>query len=83
MHTDPGRTREQLDRAVVVCWTEPARDDEQVVGQPFCQRTLEVGRIVTDDRDARGLEPEPEQPRTSSEPDATIATRGRDANRWP
>ena len=55
---DAGGLREQLDRAVVVRRAEAARDDEQVVREPFGERSLEVGRVVADDRDPRRLEPE-------------------------
>ena len=74
----------------------PPETHEQVVGEPLAQRCLEVGRVVADDRDARRVEAEPEQrrgeiravavgrsPRTSSEPDATIAARRATRGRQP
>jgi len=86
----PAAPCEQLDRAVVVCRTEPTRDDEQVVSETFAERGLEIGRFVADDRDARRSMPSRSSeaartgplrscrsPRTSSEPDATMAARSR------
>ena len=88
---DAGRTREQLDRAVVVRRPEPARDDEQVVPRAprasAAERSagssptivIRAGSMPSRSSDAARNGPfrSFRSPRTSSEPDATIAARGR------
>ena len=57
----PGHARHELDRPVVVRRPESARDEADIGLESFAQGGLELGRIVADDRDPRGLEPEPER----------------------
>ena len=52
-----GDAREHLDRPVVVGRAKAARRHEEVSGEPFPQRRLELRVAVADDRDPRGLEP--------------------------
>ena len=86
----PGRTGQELDRAVVVRRAETTRDTEQVV--PRALRAARVSRsagVVSDDGYPGGSIPSRNSdaarygpfrslrsPRTSSEPDATIAPSG-------
>jgi len=66
------RSREQLDRAVVVGRAEPARDDKQLVRETFAERRFEIGRLVTDNCDARRVDAEPQQRRCEERPVAIL-----------
>ena len=54
---DPRRAPEHLHGPVVVRRAETAGDETRVRIQPLAQRRLQLGRRVSDDRDAGGLEP--------------------------
>ena len=58
---DAGDARDELDRPVVVRRPEPAGDEADVGLERLAQRRLELGGVVADDRDAGGLQPEPER----------------------
>ena len=55
-----GGAGDHLHGAIVVRRPEPARDDAEIGSEPFAQRGLEIGRVVSDDRDPRGVETERE-----------------------
>src|SRR5439155_7690037 len=73
---DVRSTGEQLDRPVVVCRAEPARDDEQVAGEAFAERLLEVGGVVAHDRDACGVDAEPQERRREERAVAVVPVAG-------
>src|SRR5262249_32763364 len=55
----PRDTGHELDRAVVVRRTEPARDETEIGRERLAERGLEVVRRVSHDGDAPWLEPQP------------------------
>jgi hypothetical protein len=59
----PRRLRDQLDRAVVVRWAEPTRDEAELGCEPLGKSGLELVGTVADDGDPGWLESELECPR--------------------
>jgi hypothetical protein len=68
------RARDELDRPVVVGGPQAARDDAEVGAQALRKCSLELLLGVSDDRDARRLEPEADELAREERPVAIVST---------